>query len=180
MARRETHNPADATLSLRNKNSPSFDIYARRWRVGFQRGEIVIEDKGVEIGRVPYPSGANVPRAEMTIRIVGQRGVLFLSLSLALPGPLGPVGRDQNPLPRERIESSMRRTLHDLVGKIGCRRIAHSVSGFAHWVRVSLPAQRLRHPRFHRSRSWASVPFLLRNRVPVFAGLLAREQPLRG
>ena len=159
MARRETHNPADATLSLRNKNSPGLDIHARRCCIGLQRGEIVIEDKRIEIGRVPCPSAANVPRAEITIRIIGRDGALFQRLGLPLPGPLGPVGRDQNPFPRERIESSMRRTLHDLVGKIGCRRIAHSANGFAHWVRVSLPAQLRRHPRFHRSRSWASVPF---------------------
>ena len=130
MARRETHNPADATLSLRNKNSPSFDIHARRCCIGMQRGEIVIEDEGVGIGWIPRASGANVSRAEITIRIIGRDGVLFLRLGLSLPGPLGPVGRDQNPLPREWIESSMRRTLHDLTGQIGCRRISHSVSGW--------------------------------------------------
>jgi hypothetical protein len=68
----------------------------------------VREDERVLIGRVLCAARARVSRVEVTRRVVARRRGHGRRFSLALPGALGAVRRDEDVLARERVNASVR------------------------------------------------------------------------
>ena len=93
--------------------------------IGEQGGVIVYKREYTFIGRIPGPAGALIAGAEIACGIVMQgdrRGGLR---NLALPGPLGAMGRNQDPRLPQRIPAPVRKLpvrLHDPIVK---SRTAH-------------------------------------------------------
>ena len=73
-----------------------------------ERGEIIVEDEGRGVLRILFAAGALVPRTEVACGIVG--GLVFGRgvLSLALPWPVCPMRRNQDPFPGQGIKPPVR------------------------------------------------------------------------
>jgi hypothetical protein len=69
---------------------------------------VVREDERVLVGRVLCAARARVSRAEVARQVVARRRGHGRRFSLALPGALGAVRRDEDVLARERVNASVR------------------------------------------------------------------------
>ena len=104
--RRKADHAAEAWLRAGHQEGAF--AYGTCGRIGQERGKVVVKDVGAGIGRVVHAAGPRVARTEVAGGIVVRPlldGVLF---HLALPGALGAVGRDQDPLARQRVPTPVR------------------------------------------------------------------------
>src|SRR5579864_2294972 len=86
VSRRKTDYSAKARLALRHQQSESFHIEAFALRSRFQSREIVVENKGRFVPRIPNAAHTSVSRTEVAARVV-RWFVACLKLSdLSLPG----------------------------------------------------------------------------------------------
>ena len=88
-------------------------------RVGLQRRKIIVEHEGMQVVRVAGAVGAQGARAEIAVRVMGERGGRGLPLALALPGTLRAVRRDQDPFASQRIETAVRGAAQQLKARHG-------------------------------------------------------------
>src|SRR6266481_7763594 len=105
MAARKAANATKAALGAGDQQAGGVDRDFRR--VGQKSGEVVIEDKGGGVVRVPGSPRARVAGTEIAggIKMWGIfRGRL---LNFALPWALRAMGRDDDPLARERVEAAV-------------------------------------------------------------------------
>ena len=106
MAGREADDPADSGLALRHEEFV-FDALGRG--VGFQRGEVVVEDEGVGIVRVDRAVRPRIAGAEVAGRVVRQHRRGGDGFALALPRPLHAMRRHQHPFAGQRVQPAVRR-----------------------------------------------------------------------
>ena len=115
MAWIEAEDAADATLSLSAEEAGAVDVEMGVGDVLFERGEVVFEDVGCGVLRGLVATGAGVAGAEIAGWIVGQGLGLCCVLGLALPGALGAMGGDDDPLAFEWIPAAMGGFEKDLI-----------------------------------------------------------------
>ena len=108
---RKTDHAALATNGLggqkvrRVRREESFPLPDLGWQQG---GEIVWENVRLGVVRVYGPAGPLVAGAQVALRIMRRAAVATRALHLSLPRPLRAVGRHQNPISRETVESAVR------------------------------------------------------------------------
>src|SRR6185437_15492198 len=78
-----------------------------RGRVGQQGGVIVVEDEYAFINGRSMPSGALVAGAEIAVWVVVNVGKAGGLVDLSLPGALGAMWGDQNPLAAQRVVAAV-------------------------------------------------------------------------
>jgi hypothetical protein len=106
MARRETDDSAGA---LDIHQPEQFRIAFRGGgNIGEQGGKVIGKNKSVFVGWVLGVIGAGVSRTQVTLGIVSGTFFRGNTLNLTLPGSLGAVRRNKNPLTSEWIVTAMR------------------------------------------------------------------------
>src|SRR5713226_6836421 len=106
VARRKTQNATDSRFGARDDQI--FNVMLRRRSSGEQGGKIVIEDERPGVGGIPRPTRPEIARAHVTAGVIFWNLLGLDSLRLALPRPLVPVRRDEDPLGGEWIEAAVR------------------------------------------------------------------------
>lgn len=106
MVRRKTEHSTDALFALCDYQVANF--YLAGGHVYLQRGKVVTENKGVFIIGVSITASPFVSRTQVTRRVVMWREVCIRLFLLPLPRPFCSVRRNDYPLARQRIKSSMR------------------------------------------------------------------------
>jgi hypothetical protein len=76
--------------------------------VGEQRGEVVIEGEDAGVGGVVEAAGTSVGGTEIAGGIVAEAGRGGLLRRFALPGALGPLRGDDDPLTEKRVVAAVR------------------------------------------------------------------------
>ena len=76
--------------------------------VGEERGEIVVEGEDAGVGGIVLAAGAGVAGAEVAVGVVGEVGSGDGLGGFALPGALGALRGDEDPLAEERIVAAVR------------------------------------------------------------------------
>jgi hypothetical protein len=71
-------------------------------------GEVVVEGEDTGVGGVVDAAGAGVGGAEIAGGVVGEAGSADGLGGFALPGTLGALRRDENPLAEQRIVAAVR------------------------------------------------------------------------
>jgi len=80
-------------------------IKMERRDVRQHRGVIVVKNVGLRIPRRLRSARAPISRAQVTVGIESNCGRRLKCFDPPQPRALGPMGRDQNPLSQERIET---------------------------------------------------------------------------
>ena len=111
----EAEDAAEAALGFGAEEAGVVDVESGCGNVGLERGEVVFEDVGAGVRRGVVAAGAGVAGAEIAGGVVGQRWRLRGVLGLALPGALGAMRRDDDPLALEGIPAAVRGLLKDVV-----------------------------------------------------------------
>lgn len=106
MAPAEADHPARAGFALGDEEAV---LDALRAAIGSERGEVVREDEGRVVLRVPGAARALVAGAQVALGVVRRPGIARRRLDLALPRTLGALRGDEDPLIGERVVASMRR-----------------------------------------------------------------------
>ncbi|CCJ97409.1 hypothetical protein BN130_4011 [Cronobacter malonaticus 507] len=104
--RREANHAAGAAGAL--KTHQRIGALRRVRRIGHQRGEIVGKHIGAGVLRVFIPGDTRVAGAEKTIGIVLRQRLFRRRLLRPLPGALGAMRRNQNPLSGQRVITTVR------------------------------------------------------------------------
>ncbi len=111
----EAEDAAEATLGFGAEEAGAVDVEGGGGDVGLEGGEVVLEDVGAGVRRGVMAAGAGVAGAEVAGGVVGQRRGLGGVFGLALPGALGAVRRDDDPLTLEGVPAAVRGFLKDVV-----------------------------------------------------------------
>ena len=101
--------PADTGFGAGDDQSAAVDRVMADARL--QGREVVVEDEGVGVVGIAVAVRAPVARAEVAVRVVGERRRCRRPLGLADPRPLVAVRRDQHPFAGQRVEPTMRDAL---------------------------------------------------------------------
>jgi hypothetical protein len=75
--------------------------------VGEERGEVVVEGEDAGVGGIMSAVGADVGGAQVALGVVGEAGSGGLLGGLALPGALGALRGDEDPLAEKRIVAAV-------------------------------------------------------------------------
>ena len=102
----EADNAADAPLGFGYQEI--VDVVVELFDIGFEGGEVIVENEGACVVRVAHSTGARVTRAKVTVRVIGDRDGLNGLFYLPLPWTLSTVRRDEDPLTSERVQPAVR------------------------------------------------------------------------
>ena len=108
---------ATAALGLGDEQR-GFIRWGRGRVVGQQRGKVVVEGEDGFVVGIVHAAGAGVGGAEITGRVVGEAGGGDGLAGFALPGTLGALRRDENPLAQQGIVAAV----GDEIERAGCGR----------------------------------------------------------
>jgi hypothetical protein len=103
VTRRKTHHAADALLCLSNEQATGIEVERRELRQ--HRRVIVVKNVGLRIRGRLRSSCAPISGTQVTVGIERSCGRRLKLLYSSQPRTLGPMRRDENPFPQERIES---------------------------------------------------------------------------
>ncbi len=82
------------------------------WRIGQQRGEVVVENERPAVGGITDTAGAFIARTQITRRVIIRQRLVGLLLYLSLPWTLCTMRRDQQPLTGEKVQAAVRAVEH--------------------------------------------------------------------
>jgi len=105
MARRKAKYPTDSRFAPRNQQvipvNSSLGSVRQKCRI------VIVENKGARVVRIVCACSALIARAHIAARVITRWNLLLYLLQLTLPRALSPMGRDQNPCPRQGIEATV-------------------------------------------------------------------------
>jgi hypothetical protein len=104
----EAEDAAEAALGLGSQQRRGIEFCVGGLDFGKQRGKVVVEGEDAGVGRVVDSAGTDVAGAEITGGIVGDAGDGGGLGGLALPGTLGALRGDEDPLAEEGIVAAVR------------------------------------------------------------------------
>ena len=107
VARREANDPTDSCFRLCMEEvcgvAMNFDLR----HIQPHRPEIIVKDECGVVTRIANSTCTLVSRAQIAQRIVAERALFRLPLSLSLPWALHAMWRDQHPVTCQRIQTAM-------------------------------------------------------------------------
>src|SRR5438067_2248948 len=106
VSRRETGHTTDARLAFSHNQSVFIQRPPRRLR--FERSEVIVKDKRGGVRRIARTASACVAGTQVACRIKDGQSLLYDIFYLSLPGTLSALWRDEHPLARERVVTTMR------------------------------------------------------------------------
>src|SRR6266576_3149370 len=105
MARRKAKYPTDSRFAPRNQQAipvnSSLGSVRQKCRI------IIVENKSGRVVGIVCACSAFIARAHIAARVITRWSLLLYLLQLTLPRALSPMGRDQHPCPRQRIEATV-------------------------------------------------------------------------
>jgi hypothetical protein len=75
--------------------------------VGEERGEVVVEGEDASVGGIVLAAGAGVAGTEIAVGVVGDAGCGYGLGGFTLPGALGALRRDEDPLAEEGVVAAV-------------------------------------------------------------------------
>jgi hypothetical protein len=106
VARREADNAADPGFPSGTEEPAIVELFLRNTRE--EGAEVVVEDERLRVRRIAHSLRPCVSGTEVAAGIILRTPSGRNGFDLPLPGPLGPVRRDEYPFPGQEIESAVR------------------------------------------------------------------------
>jgi hypothetical protein len=103
----EAEDAAGAGFGFGAEEAGGFDVEGGGGDIGLEGGEVVFEDEGAGVVGGDVAAGAGVAGAEVAGGVVGEGGGYGGGFGLALPGALGAMRGDENPLAFERVPTAV-------------------------------------------------------------------------